>query len=240
MHLFTLFLSTLAAIPLTLASTYPPGYLTNFTTLPHNTTLSFGAHYAVINLDLIEATVSGISSTPQGAAFINSTATWINAVHSKQPRPLQIFTRIYFSNAFRPEVQPGSGFANAAAGLGNITASSPASQIYKAFSTDERDVILQKTRYSGGYGNGLEEILRAQEVDTVILSGTRTSGAVLATAYELFDADYNVYIIGDNAIESPSENAVAIDTVIKTGIIPVLPSNVITLKQALAALERSG
>jgi len=43
-----------------------------------------------------------------------------------------------------------------------------------------------------GAGNGLEEILRAQQIDTVIMSGIRTSGVILSTAYRLFDLDYKV------------------------------------------------
>lgn len=53
-------------------------------------------------------------------------------------------------------------------------------------------MVLQKTRYYAGAGNGLEEILRAQRIDTVVLSGIRTSGVILNTAYRLFDADYKV------------------------------------------------
>lgn len=54
------------------------------------------------------------------------------------------------------------------------------------------DVVLQKTRYYAGAGNSLEEILRTQEIDTVVLSGIRTSGVIISTAYRLFDLDYNV------------------------------------------------
>jgi nicotinamidase-related amidase len=38
----------------------------------------------------------------------------------------------------------------------------------------------------------LEEILSTQGIDTVILSGLRTSGVITATAYRLFDLDYKV------------------------------------------------
>ena len=35
-------------------------------------------------------------------------------------------------------------------------------------------------------------VLNAQQIDTVVLSGIRTSGVILSTAYRLFDLDYNV------------------------------------------------
>lgn len=58
---------------------------------------------------------------------------------------------------------------------------------------------MPKTRYYAGAGNALDEILNTQKIDTVILSGIRTSGVILSSAYHLFDLDYRVYV----AINSP-------------------------------------
>ena len=163
-------------------------------TIAANESLSFGQHYAVLNLDLINGLVAPLASSPAASAFIKNTATWIDAVHAQSPPPLSIFTRIYFSNARKPEVKPGSGFASVSAPL--TTANATATQVYPAFRVDEAagDVVLQKTRYYAGTGNALEAILRAQGIDTVILSGVRTSGVILSTAYRLFDLDYKVYV----------------------------------------------
>lgn len=163
-------------------------------TIPSNesSTLSFGKHYAILNLDLIPGIMSPIINTTAGQTFINSTSTWINAVAAQNPPPLTLFTRIYFSNSRQPEIGPQSPFAQVAGTLG--TSADPLTEIYSAFQVNETrgDVVLQKTRYYAGAGNGLEEILRAQRIDTVVLSGIRTSGVILNTAYRLFDADYKV------------------------------------------------
>ncbi|KAI7077034.1 hypothetical protein KC352_g41913, partial [Hortaea werneckii] len=113
--------------------------------------------------------------------------------------------------------------------------------IYPAFHVDESagDAVLAKTRYYAGFGNSLEEILRAQQIDTVVLSGIRTTGVVVNTAYQLFNLDYNVYIIANNTIETPPDDP-AINYNLLAGALPKVPVNVITLDQALAALERSG
>lgn len=208
-------------------------------TVSSNTSLSFGNHYAVLNLDLINGLVAPLASTPAGSSFISSTTTWINAVHAQNPPPLSIFTRIYFSNARKPEVKPGSGFAGVSAALG--TANETATQIYPAFGVDEAagDVVLQKTRYYAGTGNALEEILRAQSIDTVILSGVRTSGVILSTTYRLFDLDYKVYVISNNTIETPPDTP-GINAAILEGVIPKLPAQVISVEQAIEALGRSG
>jgi hypothetical protein len=56
-------------------------YAHNVPSTVTNASLSFGQHYAVLNLDLIEALVSSVNMTTDGKSFINNTATWINAVH---------------------------------------------------------------------------------------------------------------------------------------------------------------
>jgi nicotinamidase-related amidase len=82
--------------------------------------------------------------------------------------------------------------AAAGGALGN--SSDPLTEIYPSFHVNETagDVVLAKTRYYAGAGNPLEEILRAQQIDTVILSGIRTSGVIISTAQRLFDLDYKV------------------------------------------------
>ncbi|KAK3667962.1 hypothetical protein LTR22_001029 [Elasticomyces elasticus] len=218
-------------------------------TVPSNETISFGRHYAVLNLDLINLLVSGVASTPAGSAWIANVARWNDAVHAQSPAPLSIFTRIYFTNSHQPEIGPSSPFAQVGGALG--TAASNLTAIYPAFYVNDTagDVVLQKTRYAisaadfddsyAGAGNGLEEILRAQQINTVILSGIRTSGVILSTAYRLFDLDYKVYVIANNTIETPP-NTPDINTNILEGILPKLPIDVITIEQALAGLNNSG
>ena len=41
--------------------------------------LSFGKHYAVLNLDLLNGVIATVNTTQAGKDFINSTATWIDA-----------------------------------------------------------------------------------------------------------------------------------------------------------------
>lgn len=160
-----------------------------------NGSFSFGQHYAVLNLDLINAIVGGVAETPAGKAFISNVADWIDTVHAQDPPPLSIFTRIYFSNSHKPEVGADAPFYNVGGALG--TAASPETELYPAFTVNKKDgdVVLQKTRYYAGAGNALEQILATQNIDTVILSGIRSSGVILSTAYRLFDLDYNVYVV---------------------------------------------
>lgn len=100
-------------------------------------------------------------------------------------------------------------------------------------------MVLSKTRYYAGTGNELELILSSQKIDTVVLTGIRTSGVILSTAYRLFDLNYKVYVVSDAVIESPPDTP-GINAAILQGIIPKFPADVINVEQAVAALGRSG
>ncbi|KAK4494799.1 hypothetical protein PRZ48_014155 [Zasmidium cellare] len=201
-----------------------------------NRNLTFGRHYAVLNLDLI-GLVDSIANSTAGSAFINSTASWIDFIHAQNPPPLSIFSRVAFSGSRKPELGPKSPFTKVAA---SVTLAE--SQIYPAFKVDEQagDVVLNKSRYYAGWGNPLETILRAQQIDTVILSGLTTSGVILNTVYTLYNLDYKVYVIANNTIQPPGNNAPEVYNAILEGIIPSLPADVITVEQARDAVKRSG
>lgn len=180
------------------SSSMSPGYTCMPTciesTVPSNETLSFGRHYAVLNLDYIEAIAGAVVNTTAGDAFLSSSANWIDTVHAQDPPPLSIYTRIYFSAPTQPEIGPNAPFADVAGSLG--TSDDPLTElvppIQSRVNETLNDVVLSKTRYYAGAGNPLEEILRTQKIDTVVLSGIRTSGVITATAYRLFDLDYHV------------------------------------------------
>ena len=168
-------ISSVSRFALLLATTFSlahgqssaPGYFTNFSTIPlSNNTFNFGRHYAVLNLDLINALVTPLASTPQGQAFIKSTSSWINTVHAQNPPPLSIFTRIYSVNARHPEV--AGGFAQVFQ-FNPGTVDDPNTQLYPAFTPKGDDVVQQKIRYYAGTANNLELILASQKIDTVIL-----------------------------------------------------------------------
>ncbi len=63
---------------------------------------------------------------------------------------------------------------------------------YKKF-----DAVVTKPRVSPFYATALEAFLRAQQIDTVILSGVSTNNAIQAAARDAHDRDYKVIILED-------------------------------------------
>lgn len=61
----------------------------------------------------------------------------------------------------------------------------------------EREIVVTKHRVSAFAGTDLAMILRAQDIDTLVLFGIATSGVVLSTLLEASDADFRLAVIKD-------------------------------------------
>jgi nicotinamidase-related amidase len=69
--------------------------------------------------------------------------------------------------------------------------------IHPALTPQEDDIVITKHRVDAFNGTDLEMILRANDIDTLILFGIATSGVVLSTFLHAADADYRVVVIQD-------------------------------------------
>ena len=70
-------------------------------------------------------------------------------------------------------------------------------QIPAAIAPKEGEIVITKHRVSAFAGTDLEMILRANEIDTLVLFGIATSGVVLSTLLEASDADFRLAVIRD-------------------------------------------
>ena len=73
----------------------------------------------------------------------------------------------------------------------------PLGTIPDPIAPQDDEVVITKHRISAFAGTDLAMILRANDIDTLILYGIATSGVVLSTLVEAADADYRVAVIGD-------------------------------------------
>lgn len=61
----------------------------------------------------------------------------------------------------------------------------------------------------------------------------------MSTIYRLFDLDYNVFVISDNVLELPVQHHEQFSAVLLESLMPKMNLSVITLEEALQALEHS-
>jgi nicotinamidase-related amidase len=67
------------------------------------------------------------------------------------------------------------------------------------------ETVVVKRRVSAFTGSDLEVVLRAAEVDHLVLAGIATSGVVLSTLREAADRDYRLTVLGDACVDADPE-----------------------------------
>jgi len=73
----------------------------------------------------------------------------------------------------------------------------PYSTIPSIIAPQESEIVITKHRVSAFTGTDLAMILRANNIDTLVLFGIATSGVVLSTLLEASDADFRLAVIKD-------------------------------------------
>jgi nicotinamidase-related amidase len=116
---------------------------------------------------------------------------------------------IYVGIGFRagyPEV-PDSNlpFAAAVRASGRFIEGAAGTEHHAAIAPKPNDVRVTKHRVSAFAGTDLEMILRANRIDTLVLTGVATSGIVLSTTRHAADADYRLVIAEDCCADRDDE-----------------------------------
>lgn len=80
-----------------------------------------------------------------------------------------------------------------------------AGAIHPALGPEAEDIVVTKHRVSAFTGTDLEMLLRANDIDTLVLFGIATSGVVLSTLLDAFDSDYRTVVIPDCCADRDAE-----------------------------------
>jgi nicotinamidase-related amidase len=118
--------------------------------------------------------------------------------HARASRLPIIYIQVGFRPNF-PEISPRNAAFNALKGTPQFEQLflGPGSAIHSAIAPEDNDIVITKHRTSAFAGTDLEMILRAKDIDTLILFGLATSGVVLSTIRHAADADYRLIVIKD-------------------------------------------
>src|SRR5262249_1267163 len=81
---------------------------------------------------------------------------------------------------------------------GRFRSDDPNVAIHSAVAPAAGEVVVTKRRVSAFAGTDLEMVLRARDIDTLILTGIATSGVVLSTIRHAADADYRLVVVQDS------------------------------------------
>jgi nicotinamidase-related amidase len=149
---------------------------------------------ALLSMDLQNAIVS--LYTKGQDSFLPRTADVLNAAR------LSGMTLIHVQVGFRPGL-PEIGARNPLFAAIKSSAQwqqmfqGTAGAIHPTVAPQGEDIAIVKRRVSAFAGTDLDMILRAREVETLILMGIATSGVVLSTLLHATDTDYRVIVVKD-------------------------------------------
>jgi nicotinamidase-related amidase len=115
-----------------------------------------------------------------------------------------IFVRVGFSEGY-PEVSPTNKIFSAISKAGGMTLMDSSTQIHESVQPKPNEPIIIKYRISAFAGSNLEVILRAQQIDTLVVCGISTSGVVLSTVREAADKDYSITVLSDACLDADPE-----------------------------------
>ena len=132
---------------------------------------------------------------------------------------------IYVRVAFRaglPEVSPRNKAFSTIATTNRVgfSEADSATQIHEAVAPREGDVVVTKRRVSAFSGSDLDVILRAADIETLVLAGIATSGVVLSTVREAADRDFRLAVLSDACLDADPE----VHRVLTEQVFPGLPA----------------
>ena len=138
--------------------------------------------------------------------LLTQTARLLNAARNRG------MTVIYIVVGFRlgfPEISARNMSFNAIKGTGRFAAGDPNAEIHRAVAPNVGETVVTKHRVGAFAGTDLEMILRANNVETLLLAGIATSGVVLSTVRYAADADYRLVVVGDCCSDQDAWKSIA-------------------------------
>ena len=115
---------------------------------------------------------------------------------------------IYVVVGFRPgypEISDRNATFNGLKASGAFAAGAENAKIHPAVAPLAEEIVVTKHRVSAFAGTDLDLMLRANGIETLILTGIVTSGVVLSTLRHAADADYRLLVVGDCCSDGDEE-----------------------------------
>ncbi|GCD94647.1 cysteine hydrolase family protein [Embleya hyalina] len=81
----------------------------------------------------------------------------------------------------------------------------PAVAIHERLAPRDGDIVVRKVRYGAMSTTDLDRRLRERGIDTLVVAGVSTGGAVLSTVVDAADRDYRLYVLSDGVADPDPE-----------------------------------
>ncbi|BAV04992.1 Nicotinamidase-related amidase [Filimonas lacunae] len=187
--------------------------------------MSNNSNTALLVMDMQTAMLGMI---PEAATLTGKVA---QAIESARSNNISVIYVVVGFRAGAPEISANNkGFMASKPMFANIT---PAefTAIHPSVAPQENECVVVKRRVSAFTGSDLEVVLRAFQIQHLVLTGIATSGVVLSTLREAADKDYRITVLGDGCADREEE----VHQFLNTRIFP-RQADVVTVEEWIAGV----
>ncbi|MCX5232434.1 cysteine hydrolase [Streptomyces sp. NPDC006553] len=104
-----------------------------------------------------------------------------------------------------PEVSPRNRVMANVLRAGLFREGESGTEIHDDIAPQEGDVVVTKRRGSAFSGSDLDLVLRARDIDSLVLTGIATSAVVLSTLWHAIDLDFGLTVLPDACLDTDPE-----------------------------------
>ncbi|ABE36183.1 isochorismatase family protein [Paraburkholderia xenovorans LB400] len=155
---------------------------------------------ALLVMDFQKLIIDGYAT--ESEPLLSRTATLLEA--TRDAGIMVIYVVVGFRPGY-PEVSERNMTFSAIRTSGRFATDDASIEVHPAVAPRAAETVVTKHRVSAFAGTDLDMILRANSIDTLLLTGIATSGVVLSTLRHAADADYRVFVVGDCCSDSDAE-----------------------------------
>ncbi|HEY2104160.1 MAG TPA: isochorismatase family cysteine hydrolase [Candidatus Binataceae bacterium] len=184
------------------------------------------ARSAVLIMDYQAAVVTGFATDQEG--LLKRAAEVLGKARGAGLKVIYIV--VNFRPGY-PEISARNINFNAIRQSGRFIAEA-GTEVHPAVAPQPGDVVVVKHRVGAFPGTDLDMILRANDIETIVMFGIATSGVVLSTLRHAADADYRLVVLKDCCSDRDAE----VHRVLLEKVFP-RQARVITAAEFIGALE---
>jgi nicotinamidase-related amidase len=123
---------------------------------------------------------------------------------ARQAKIQVIYVAVRFREGY-PEVNPQNKLFSSMKQTGRLVEGTPGAEIDSRVAPQPGDIVVTKRRVGAFSTTDLESILRAKNINNLVMFGFSTSGVVLSTVRWAADMDYSLAVVSDLCADRDSE-----------------------------------
>lgn len=149
---------------------------------------------ALLVMDFQNVILTKYLSTEEASKVLTNTAELLAAARKACMKVVHVMVGF---RAGHPEISPRNALFSSVKGHGLFLLNDPNTQIHAEVAPASDEPVVIKHRLGAFSGTDLATLLRANGIETLLLTGVTTTGVLLTTVRQAFDLDFRLIVASD-------------------------------------------